>query len=82
MNKYFRSKKSRGFALLFAIFMTIGLETVIAGTMFGMMRFQREAQHHADEMRISWAAEAAAANHNIAAKSAEVRATSPIRVSI
>lgn len=48
----------KGFALVVAIFLVIGLETVIAGSILGMMRFQRNTQRSADEMKISWAAEA------------------------
>ena len=53
------TERNRGFALVMAIFLVIGLETVIAGAMLNMMRLQREAQRSADEMRLSWAADAA-----------------------
>ena len=52
------NKNRAGFALVMAIFLVIGLETVIAGAMLNMMRLQREAQRSADEMRISWIADA------------------------
>ena len=52
------TERNRGFALVMAIFLVIGLETVIAGAMLNMMRLQREAQRSADEMKLSWAAEA------------------------
>jgi hypothetical protein len=56
-----RYRNNHGYAsIVFTIFLVVGLETVIAGSLFNMMRLQREAQRSADEMRISWVAEAAA----------------------
>jgi hypothetical protein len=48
----------RGFALIFSIFLVVGLEAVMTGGVFNMMRLQREVQRTADEMRLHWAADA------------------------
>src|SRR3989338_8397207 len=50
-------KMKQGFALIFAIFLAVGLETVVAGNMVNMMRFQREMQRASDQKRLTWAGE-------------------------
>ena len=53
-----RYRNNRGFALVFSIFLVAILGAGMTSGMYGMMRFQREVQHAADEMRLNWAAEA------------------------
>ena len=44
----------RGFAMVFAIFLVVGLETVIAGNMFNMMRHHRQVQRQVHRTQLVW----------------------------
>src|SRR3990167_10700163 len=52
-----RKKAHRGFAVVFAVFLVVGLETVIAGSMLDMMRHHRQIQREAHRIQVKWAAE-------------------------
>ncbi|MBI4372744.1 MAG: hypothetical protein HY585_03340, partial [Candidatus Omnitrophica bacterium] len=51
------AKKRGGFALVFSIFLVVGLQTIIAGNMVGMMRHSREVQRVVDHTKVFWVAE-------------------------
>ena len=53
-----RRNYQRSFALVFAIFLVVGLETVIAGNMFNMMRHHRQIERQVHRTQALWAAEA------------------------
>lgn len=53
-----RSRSLTGFAMIFAIFLVVALEAVIAGSFFQMAAHQRSVQRTADRVPTLWAAEA------------------------
>src|SRR3989338_5266214 len=53
------AERSQGsFALIFAVFLVVGFETVIAGNMFHMMGHQRQVQRQVHHMKVVWTGDA------------------------